>query len=97
MHFTPPTALQWAHGRLPEPTQSEHETEVSPRVVRPRPQQVVHVATPSPWQDWQVSRPVLLQWPHGRTTSVCCSSGPDGFHAIDIPEKLAEQIQQAPD
>ncbi len=34
---------------------------------------------------------------HGRTTSVCCSSGPDGFHAIDIPAKLAEQIQQAPD
>ena len=34
---------------------------------------------------------------HGRTTSVCCSSGPDGFHAIDIPEKLAEQIQQVPD
>ena len=34
---------------------------------------------------------------HGRTTSVCCAADAEGFRAIEIPEDLAAQIQQAPD
>jgi YbgC/YbaW family acyl-CoA thioester hydrolase len=33
----------------------------------------------------------------GRTTSVCCASGPDGtFEAIPIPEEIASQLEEAP-